>query len=344
MKRILTNVPILIIALATLYSCHNTRKIKVDNIESLVLDYDSYYPNNYNATFPGKVCAQMKTTEYTCLKNNANFSSSSNVDFNINREKITLVGSPLKFNQSKVPVVLIYEDNKENRVEYNDTLYVNFKASITINAAFADGQNGQKGKDGNQSIAFRDGQEGDPGTSGQHGNPGPQMEVYVWKDSVGMYYFYVSNRTTGYISRLNLSLQTDFTLSANGSDGGNGGNGGDGGNGKNFEVNGSKIKYGGNGGRGGFGGNGGNGGNGGSIRCVIHPSATDFQPFLKFSANGGRGGEMGRGGEGGKPGIAHSTQAATVVGQKGFSGARGISGANGTIQTTVELFDPKGFY
>lgn len=344
MKRILTNIPVVVVACLLLLSCHNARKIKVENIEKLVLDYDSYTPNNYNTTFPGKVCAQMKTTEYTCLKNNSNFSSSSNVDFNINREKITVIGAPLKFNQSKVPVVLIYEDNKENHVEYNDTLYINFKAPISINAAFADGQNGQKGKDGNQSLLFRDGQEGDPGTSGQHGNPGPQVDVYVWKDSVGMYYFYVSNKTTGYISRLNLSMQVDFTLSVNGSDGGNGGNGGNGGDGKNFEVSGSKIKYGGNGGRGGMGGSGGNGGNGGFIRCVIHPSASDIQPFLKFSAFGGNGGDMGKGGEGGKPGTAHSSQAATVVGQKGFSGARGFNGANGTVNTTVELFDPKAFY
>ncbi len=327
-----------------LVGCGNGRRIKVNDVERLIVDYDSYQPTNYQVPLTGTICAEMKSGEQVCFKNNSNLSFSPNMDVKINKEKITIVSTPAKFMMAKVPVSIRYTDKDENFVEGFDTLYINFKAPLVIESTAARGASGNRGNDGRTEMLFRDGKEGDPGQHGQHGEPGQNFEIYVWRDSTGTLFFYVNNLSKGQIARYNIVGNAPFTLAADGGNGGNGGDGGNGGTGKNFETSGNKIKYAGNGGRGGQGGNGGNGGSGGNIRCVIHPSAEFYREFIILSANGGRGGDNGNGGNGGKAGTPHPNQSAPFDGARGLNGLRGLGGMNGAISVTVETFEPALFY
>lgn len=336
-------ISVLFLGMAFIFGCGNSRRIKVNDVERLIVDYDSYQPTNYQTPITGTICAEMRSGEQTCFKNNANLSFSPNVDVKVNKERIVVTTAPSAFLVQKVPVSMRYTDKDEHFVESFDTLYINFRAPLNLETTARRGQNGNRGSDGRSEVLFRDGREGEAGQHGQHGEPGQNYEIYVWRDSVGTVFLYVNNLSTGQIAKYNIVGDATFSLSADGGNGGNGGDGGNGGNGKNFETSGNKVKYAGNGGRGGQGGNGGNGGSGGNIRCVIHPSASSYREKLIFSANGGRGGDNGTGGNGGKAGTPHPNQSVPFDGSRGLNGLRGLSGMNGAISITNEVFEPKLF-
>lgn len=321
----------------TLGACHNTRKIKLEEVDYLVVDYDAYTPNNYTTPFKGTVSAQMKSGELIGLRNNSGFESSSHVLFEIKEERITLPYAPDSFGLSQVPVQLKLSDKKGMIIENMDTIYLNFKSGLSVYGTNPRGQAGVNGKDGGQGLIFRDGKDGEAGTNGQNGAAGESFDIHIWKDS-NMYYIHLFNRTKNEVGKLQMATLQDFVLVTSGASGGDGGNGGKGGNGKDGENSG-KLKSPGNGGRGGVGGIGGNGGNGGTITCRIHPSASAIQTYLKFSANGGSAGDGGNGGDGGKAGTALAGQTVPYAGQKGIKGADGIRGLNGSIQIAVQDFD-----
>lgn len=333
----------LMVGIAGMYGCSNTKKIPVNEIEYLYLDYDPYAPNNYGVPITGSVCAQMQSGESRCLKNNSDFTSSYNLSCYINKEQLTVTEPPLNYGVSRVPITLTLADKKGNTIQSNDTIVINFLAGVTLSGNARHGTDGVKGKNGNQSLLMQDGQHGEPGNNGSNGGNGDSFDVHIWMDSLtGKYYFHVVNLTTGVIGKYETAGAKIFTLSAPGGQGGRGGDGGDGGNGKDGMIgSGNKVRYPGNGGIGGQGGSGGDGGNGGSIRVTIHPNAVGIRSFLKLSATAGYGGTAGKGGKGGNPGKPAAGQTPSKTGQTGAQGWNGRSGSSGMVTVMDGYFDPQ---
>lgn len=324
-----------------MYSCSNTKKIPIEEIEYLYVDYDSEAPNNYGVAMKATVCAQMQSGEARCLKNNSDFVCSYNIVCNIHAEEVIIANSPQAFNQSKVPVTLTLSDKKGNSIQSNDTILLNFKAGVSVYTRVIPGIDGVKGSDGGQALLFRDGKEGNSGTNGSNGQDGNSFDIHIWQEA-GVYYYHVTNLTTEQTGRYQTIGAKPFVLDAPGSNGGRGGDGGQGGSGKDgsIDTQNNKVKLPGNGGNGGFGGSGGNGGNGGNIRVVIHPSAADIREQLKLSARPGYGGEAGKGGKGGVAGKPANGQTPAKPGLTGSQGWNGRSGNSGTITIVDESFNP----
>lgn len=319
-------------------SCGNTRNMKVEDIDYLVLDYNPDAPNNYGTVIQGGVCAQMKSGELKCLKNNADFEGSNYVSFDIRKQEISLLTMPTAYDNGAIPVMLKMTGKKDVEVVSYDTLRINFNSGIRIGSKNYSGNSGANGRNGGQSTLFRDGKDGDNGLNGDNGRSGDSYDIHIWKDS-NTYFIHVVNLVTGSTGKYKINGLKPFEINASGSNGGNGGRGGDGGDGKPGEVVNNKTKLPGNGGNGGWGGNGGNGGNGGTIRCSLHPSAADFRGQLQFLVQPGMGGNNGTAGTGGKAGTSLAGQSLARAGYNGRSGQNGFSGQAGQINIVEEAFD-----
>ena len=319
-------------------SCGNTRNMKVEDIDYLVLDYNPEAPNNYGTLIQGGVCAQMNSGELKCLKNNSHFEISDNIRCDIKDQELTVITMPRSYSDDKVVVMMKMKGKKDYEITSYDTLRLNFNAGVTLGGRPYSGNTGSSGKNGGQSTLYRDGKDGDNGLNGDNGRSGDSYDVHIWKDS-NTYFIHVVNLTTGSTGKYKINGSKPLEINASGSNGGNGGKGGDGGDGKNGETVNGKAKYPGNGGNGGYGGNGGFGGNGGAIRCVLHPSATDFRTQLKFLTQPGSGGSGGSAGTGGKAGTSLAGQSLARAGYNGRSGQSGSMGQAGQVTIIEEAFD-----
>lgn len=321
-------------------SCGNAKKLKIEEIETLVLDYDSERPNNYGYAFTGGVCARMKSGELRCLKNDSDLTYDGNVVLDIGDQKIRVVRVPANYTDSVVRVTLQLTDKKGNMVQGTDSLFLNFRSGISLSGLRFAGMNGANGSDGGQRWIGRDGKNGDAGVTGTDGSNGEDFLVYIWKENK-TYYIYVENGARTHIGRYQIRGSEPFKLDVSGGPGGNGGNGGDGSNGKNGELVDGKEKSPGDGGNGGAAGMGGRGGNGGRIRCVLHPSAADFREKLQLTSNGGAAGRNGEPGKAGKAGtkLPNQTNARDGIAgsQPGMTPQRGF---NGEVLIVEENFDP----
>lgn len=336
MLRLLT----LALLTSALFSCGNAKKLKIEEIETLVLDYDSERPNNYGQAFTGGVCAKMKTGELRCLKNDTDLTYDGNVVLDIDDQKIQVVRVPANYTDSVIPVTLQLTDKKGNFVQGIDSLRLNFRSGITLSGIRFAGMNGSNGSNGGQRWIGRDGKDGDAGAAGTNGSDGEDHLVYIWKEGTA-YYIYVENSARTQIGHYQIRGSQPFRLDVSGGTGGNGGNGGDGSDGKNGELVDQKEKLPGDGGDGGAAGMGGRGGNGGRIRCVLHPSAADFRENLQLTSNGGSAGKNGEPGKAGKAGtkLANQNSARDGVGgtRPGMTPQRGF---NGEVIIVEETFDP----
>ncbi len=321
-------------------SCGNTRNMKVEDIDYLVLDYNPDAPNNYGTIIQGGVCAQMNSGELKCLKNNSHFEISDNIRADIKDQELTVITQPRSYSDDKVVVMMTMKGKKDYTITSYDTLRLNFNAGIKLgNNRMYSGNNGSNGKNGGQSTLFRDGKDGDNGMNGDNGRSGDSYDIHIWKDSNNTYFLHVVNLVTGSTGKYKINGLKPFEINASGANGGNGGKGGDGGDGKPGEIVNNKTKFPGNGGNGGWGGNGGNGGSGGNIRCVLHPSASDFRDQLKFTVQPGRGGDGGNQGIGGKAGKSLAGQSLARAGYNGRRGQDGSWGQTGQITIVEEAFD-----
>lgn len=317
-------------------SCSMFKKVKVENVDRIFLDYDNNQPINYSTTFEGKVFLEMKTGEQIELPNEKGFKTSENIDIRNNKEKISIVALPTAFDQEKLPITLTISDKDGMEVTSTDTIYINFKAPLSPYFSSQSGVSGSNGKNGSGKDKRGDGNFGEHGDNGTNGLAANNFDIWVWRvDS--MYYFHVFDRNTLQVMRYQVFGKQKFDFYATGGHGGNGGNGADG---RDGTVSGSTSVQPGNGGNGGDGGHAGNGGNGGSVSIYIHPSAADIQNFISVKNYGGSAGEPGKAGVGGKGGTSAAGQGLSRPGYNGRKGNFGMNGLNGTLIIVVQEFDP----
>ncbi len=327
-----------IIGILSFASCSSFKKIKVEDVERLFLDYNTDQDINYSSTFEAKVFLEMKTGEQIELPNEKGFSTSPNIDIRNGRDKITIVAKPIAFDVSKLPVTLTVTDKNGMEVSSTDTIRINFRAALSPNYNGASGTIGSNGNNGTGKDKRGDGMPGQRGISGTNGNSAPNFDIYIWRmDSI--YYFNIKNTTTNEVLKYEVYGNKEFILSANGGAGGNAGNGGNGAIGRDGVVSGGQSTQPGNGGNGGDGGDAGSGGNGGAISVTIHPSASEIQSNIRLNNFGGNAGTVGNAGNGGVGGKSAPGQGLSRTGYNGRKGNFGNNGQRGGATILVKEFD-----
>lgn len=333
----------LIVISSLVVSCHSNRKILVENIDRVYIDYNPSAPNNIGVSFPGSICAQMKSGETVCFEKEKGLSFDHNtIDVDFKKEFLTVTAHPSSFHQSSYHINIVYTDTKGNSIESKDSVQLNFLASVEAFYQVPSGNCGTDGKDGKNPITFQAGNDGEHGMDGQNGSNAPNLDVHLWQRGDSLF-AHVLNLSTHEVARYLALDSATISLYSKGADGGRGGNGGNGSNGRNGEINGTKQKYPGNGGRGGNSGNGGNGGNGGNVMVYLHSSVKNQDRLVIFNS-GGSGGSAGDPGKGGKPGTPAGNQSAAYQGADGLKAQRGRDGNSGGQQRVIAVFEPSNYY
>lgn len=328
-----------LLLLSVITSCSTFKKVKVENVDRIFLDYDYNQPNNYSTIIDGKVFVEMKTGEQIELPNEKGFKTSENIDIRNNRKKISIEAKQTVYDQNKLPVILTISDKNGMEVTSNDTILINFKSPLSLYFNSKDGESGRNGKSGSGKDSRGDGNFGENGEHGTSGLSAHNYDIWVWPiDS--MYYFHVLDRSTLEVMRYQVFGLQNFQFSATGGDGGNGGKGGDGAVGRDGTVSGSTSVQPGNGGNGGDGGNAGNGGNGGSVNVYLHASASEMQNRILLYTDGGKAGDPGKAGIAGKGGTSAAGQGLSRAGYNGRKGNFGTNGSRGVTSISIQDFDP----
>lgn len=323
----------------SLAACSAFKKVKVENVDRIFLDYDVNQPMNYSTTIEGKVFLEMKTGEQVELPNEKGFKTSPNIDIRNNKEKITIVAIPTAFDQEKLPITFTISDKDGMEVTSNDTILINFKAPLAPDFSANSGISGSNGKNGSGKDNRGDGNFGEHGENGTNGISAHNYDIWVWKKD-SMYYFHVQDRITFEVMRYQVYGLKTFQFYAIGGTGGNGGNGGNGAVGRDGTVSGSTSVQPGNGGNGGDGGHAGNGGQGGSVTVYIHPSASEMQSHIVLDTRGGTAGDPGKAGTGGQGGKSAPGQGLSRAGYNGRKGSLGTNGSRGVTSVLIQDFDP----
>lgn len=310
-----------------LYSCGNSKKIEIANIERLYIDYNESQGINYGSTFGATIIATMNSGEEIDVTRHKRLQISSSQISVASKTQMTIVGHPSTFEDEVIVTTLTMSD-KEDSFSSTDSIALNYRGPITINAQGMDGMDGQDGRNGGTPLIGRNGRHGDHGLNGANGESGGAYTVHAWKEGEE-YRLHIENDATNVVWKYKSNTTSECTFNLSGGRGGNGGDGGNGGNGKDGKINGSKVKYPGDGGNGGNGGHAGSGGNGGSLLVFVHQNAKAFLNTIQIISTGGRSGTGGNAGRAGKGGSGASGQTNGKPGYDGYEGQSSISGSSG---------------
>ena len=323
-------------------SCGSVKKLELAKIKAVYLEHNSVLPLQFGGTIEGRIIALLKDGEEIDVSNNRNLAFQSNDLEQQFGKKFKIVKHPNSFNDN-IAVAQYSISEKENTVTFADTLRLNLRGDVKIDAKGLRGVDGIDQKNRNTAIVFRDGNNGEHGTEGTAGQNAGNYIAYIWKEDAA-YFVYVQNIETKAEWRYKSFEPGTISIDVSGGNGGSGGDGGDGGNGKDGKLEGSKSKTPGNGGDAGFGGEGGQGGNAGSVVCFLHSNAAELELKIGFNVSGGAGGQGGAKGKPGQPGKVLDGQSASRVGRTGRSGRDGIRGRDGQMpQVAIQEFDFSGY-
>lgn len=329
---------ILFIAFTLLAACGTTKKLQVENIKTVYLEHNSVLPIQFGGTIEGRIIALLKDGEEVDVTNNRNLTLQSNDIEQQFGKKFKIIKHPVTFNDNSV-VVNYSITEKELVTSFVDSIKLNLRGDLLIDASALNGEDGIDQKNRSTPLIFRDGNDGDHGTPGTVGKDAGNYLAYIWKEDAS-YFIYVQNIQTKEEWRYKSVEPGVISIDVSGGNGGDGGDGGDGGTGKDGKQEGEKLKTPGNGGDAGFGGDGGNGGNAGSVICFLHNNAAELELKISFNVSGGVGGQGGSKGKPGQPGKPLTGQAASLTGRTGRDGRAGIRGSDGQMpQIAIQEFD-----
>lgn len=323
-------------------ACGTTKKLEVSSIKTVYLERNPIEPIQFGGTIEGEITAILKDGEEINVTNNRNLTFvSSDLDKQFGK-KYKIVKRPTSFNDNTV-VAQYTISEKEETVTFIDSIKLNLRGDLKIDAKGLNGTDGIDQKNRNTAFVFRDGNAGEHGTVGTNGQDAGNYLAYIWKEE-NAYFIYIQNIATKIEWRYKSVEPGVISIDVSGGNGGDGGDGGDGGNGKDGKQEGDKLKTPGNGGDAGFGGDGGNGGNAGSVICFLHSNAAELELKISFNVSGGAGGQGGTKGKPGQPGKALAGQLESLVGRTGRDGRNGFRGNDGQMpQVTIQEFDFNGY-
>ncbi|MGB0915460.1 MAG: hypothetical protein ACPGVI_05270 [Crocinitomicaceae bacterium] len=312
-------------------SCGSVKKLEVNEIRTVYVEYNPVEAVNFGSEIEAKIIAMMHDGSEIDITNNRKLTiTSEDIIKNGLTKKFKIVKRPTSFNDNTANIHLTIRD-KEDTYQRTDSIRMNFKGDLYIDARGEDGFPGESQKNKSSRLLLRDGKHGDHGTHATNGQNADEYVSNIWQEA-GMTFIYMRNTRTGMVWRYKTLGQGTITFDLTGGNGGNGGDGGDGGNGRDGRLSDGKYTRPGNGGDGGNGGNSGSGGNGGTVHVMIHPNNSVIETKLVYVTDGGIRGNSGKAGKGGRPGTPVNGQAAGRSGRPGYTGQSGRNGIDGQVQ------------
>jgi hypothetical protein len=327
-----------IVSASLLWSCGNSKKLDIANIQRLYIDHNPDQNINYGKQISAKVVALMISGEEIVVTNHKKLQiNSPKLDFT-SSDQVKILGHPTTFNNEVIIAELVMSD-KEETFSATDSVALNYRGPLHIGEYFRSGSDGEDQKNRGTRLVGRNGKDGDDGPLGENGTNGGNYTVHIWKVEAESR-VKVTNNVSGEVWRYKSVNNDECVFDFPGGAGGDGGDAGDGGDGKDGKVTEDGSDRTGHGGDGGNGGNGGNGGHGGIVSVIIHTNASASAGKVAVNNPGGRNGTYGEGGKAGKGGTADTGQ---VDGLPGLIGVRGVAGSHGnqgpTTVVKVEEFD-----
>ena len=315
-------------------SCGSTTKLEVSEIRTAYLEYNPVVAINFGNEIEAKVIVMMNDGTEIDVTNNRklNIVSDDIVRSGISK-KYKIVKHPTSFNDNTANVQITITD-KEQVFQVTDSIRMNFKGDLVIDAQGTDGFDGEDQNNRSDRLLLRDGKHGDNGSHGTNGQNADNYIANIWLED-GYTYVYMRNQRTNEIWRYKTLGEGKIAFNLQGGNGGNGGDGGNGGNGRDGKITDGKYTRPGNGGDGGQGGNSGFGGNGGSVQITVHPNNSQIETKLMYFTDGGNRGNTGKGGKAGKPGVAVTGQTPGRTGRTGVSGRSGRNGIDGIVNPLI---------
>jgi len=319
------------LSLLILSSCGSFKRLEVNEIRTAYIEYNPIEPINFGSTIEAKVMVIMNDGSELDVTNNRKLTLiSEDIVRNGLTKSFKIVKHPTSFSENTANVNITITD-KELIFQATDSIRMNFKGDLTIDAKGNNGIDGVSQKNRGSRLLLRDGRHGANGTHGTNGQSAERYVSNIWLEN-NLTHIYVINQQTNEVWRYKTLGEGSITFNLKGGNGGNGGHGGDGGNGRNGSLNNGKYKRPGHGGDGGHGGRGGDGGNGGTVHVTIHPNNSQIEPKLNYLTDGGNHGAPGKGGKFGKGGTPLAGQIAGTIGKNGTRGWSGRNGLDGRIQ------------
>jgi hypothetical protein len=319
------------IVIIILSSCASTTKLEVSEIRTAYIEYNPITAINFGNEIEARVMVLMNDGTEIDVTNSRklNLVSEDIVRSTSLSKKFKIIKHPTSFEDNTANIQITVTD-KEEVFQITDSVRMNFKGDLNIDAQGANGFDGESQNNRSDRLLLRDGKHGENGTNGSDGQNSDVYESKIWSEN-GLTYVYVRNQRTNEIWRYKTLGEGKINFNLQGGNGGNGGDGGDGGNGRDGALSNGKYTRPGNGGDGGHGGNSGNGGNGGTVHITIHPNNSQIETKLMYFTDGGNRGNTGKGGKAGKPGTPVTGQTPGKMGRTGISGRSGRNGLDGIV-------------
>lgn len=329
--------------LVFLSSCGSFKKLDISEIRTAYIEYNPIKAINFGSNIEAKVMVIMNDGAEIDVTNNRKLHLvSKDVIRNGSSKEFKIVKHPTLFSDNAANVSIKITD-KEQVFQTTDSIRINFKGNMIIDAKGANGQNGITQKNRWSRVLLREGKHGENGTDGTDGQNADSYISNIWLED-HFTHVYIKNQRTNVVWRYKTLAEGTITFNLKGGTGGSGGNGGNGGNGRNGSLNNGKYKRPGNGGDGGNGGASGSGGNGGSVQVTIHSNNSQIETKLVYFTNGGHRGNPGKAGKSGKAGTPVAGQTAGRIGRTGITGNSGRNGLDGQTQRIkVKDFDSNQF-
>ena len=166
-----------------LYSCGNFKKLEVYEIRTAYLEYNRIQAINFGGEIEARVIAIMNDgSEVDITRNRKLNLISDDIIRSGNFKEFKIIKHPKSFTENTANIEIIIKD-KESVFQITDSIRINFKGDLIIDANGINGFDGVNQKNSRTPILFRDGKHGEDGTDG---GDGKNAEIYTSKFGLKM--------------------------------------------------------------------------------------------------------------------------------------------------------------
>ena len=143
-----------------LFSCGSFKKLEINEIRLAYIEYNPIEGINFGSIIDAKIMVIMNDGKEINITNNRKLNINSNDIIPINSKQFKIIKHPKLFNDNTACLDIKIKD-KDYLFETKDSIKINFKGDLNINANGLDGDNGINQKHRNSPLIFRDGSNGE---------------------------------------------------------------------------------------------------------------------------------------------------------------------------------------
>ncbi len=183
-----------------LSSCGSTTKLEVSEIRTAYVEYNPVSAINFGNEIEAKIMVLMNDGTEIDVTNNRKLNIvSEDIIRNGISKKFKIIKHPTSFSDNTANVHITITD-KEDVFQITDSIRMNFKGELVINAQGIDGFDGESQNNRSSRILLRDGKHG---SSGSNGTDGENTDIYIaniWLED-GLTYVHLQNQRTNLVWR-----------------------------------------------------------------------------------------------------------------------------------------------